>query len=187
MIYLFLITHKTSRKQTIAVIQDVQKDVFIQYPVKEYMNELLEVCRDRYHVKDRMLVWQKTYPKALVNSPFSIKKDAMDLKFDGWKPSFDAKELMLRSLRMMGKFNPNFGGMTEEHKKKLSEAAKGKPGTNKGKKFNKEWRNKISESAKGNKAAKGLKWIHNPLTGEHKRLKKNEPRPPGWKYGMYPR
>lgn len=183
MFYLFLITSKKERRQSIVVLDD-KKAVFTSYPLSSYMNELLEVCRDRYHVKDRMVILKKTYPKASVESPFSIKKDAMDLHMNGWKPSFSDKEKKLRSVRISGPRNPNYGGMSDEHRRKLSEAAKGKPGTNTGKKFDKEWRTNLSQAARGNTAAKGMRWIHNPMTGEHKRLKTDEDRPVGWKYGM---
>lgn len=55
--------------------------------------------------------------------------------------------------------------LSEEHKRKLSESLKGKPGPNKGKKFSEETKRKLSESLKGKLAwNKGI-----PLTEETKR------------------
>ena len=39
----------------------------------------------------------------------------------GTTPNFSAEDLELRRLRMTGENNPNFGGLSDEHKKKLSE------------------------------------------------------------------
>ena len=44
---------------------------------------------------------------------------------------------------------------SEEHKKKLSEAKKGKPTWSKGKQFSEEYKSKLSEAKKGNKNALG--------------------------------
>lgn len=48
---------------------------------------------------------------------------------------------------------------SEETKNRISEALKGRPGSNKGKKFSEEHKNKISESNKGK--SKGKKWFNN--------------------------
>ena len=51
---------------------------------------------------------------------------------------------------------------SEEHRKKLSEANKGKPVWNKGKKFSEETRNKIGEANKGkNTWTKWTRWYNN--------------------------
>ena len=52
-----------------------------------------------------------------------------------------------------------------EHKKNISEAMKGKPGPNKGKKFSEETRNKMSEAHKGkNIWSRGRHWYNNGKT-----------------------
>lgn len=183
MIYLFLINDKVERRQTIGLFEN-KKEVFSKYPPGRYMSELLEVCKDKWHARDRVQIQLKTYKDVLIDSPFSVKLNAVDMVRKGYKPVIPEKEKKLRSLRMKGKWNPNFGGMTEEHKKKLSKAALGKPGTNKGRTFSNEWRDKMSLAHQGNQRAKGLRWAYNPLTGEHKRLKSEEERPEGWRLGM---
>ena len=50
---------------------------------------------------------------------------------------------------------------TEEAKKKMSAAKKGKPSPNKGKHLSAETRKKISEAKKGNTATKGMRWFNN--------------------------
>lgn len=183
MIFLYLINDKIDRKKIIGLFED-KRAVFTKYPPGRYMSELLEVCRDRYHAKDRVQVQIKTYKDVTIDSPFSVKLNAIDMTRKGFKATFTDKEKKLRSLRIQGKWNPNFGGMSDEHKKKLSEAAKGKPGTNKGRRFDPLWRSKMSDAHKGNQRAKGLRWVYNPLTGEHKRLKSDDERPEGWRLGM---
>lgn len=78
-----------------------------------------------------------------------------------------------RQLHMKGKqgywkdkINPMYGKHhSEETKKKLSEAAKGRPGPNKGKHLSEETRNKLSEVHKGKQAGE-----NNPMYGKHHTL-----------------
>ena len=51
--------------------------------------------------------------------------------------------------------------MSEETKKKNSEAHKGKPAWNKGKKHSEEAKKKMAESHKGNTNTKGMRWYNN--------------------------
>lgn len=185
MIFLFLINDKIDRKKIIGLFED-KKEVFVKYPPSRYMSELLEVCKDVRHAKDRVQTHIKTYKDVHIDSPFSVRLNAIDMVRKGLKPYMTEKEKILRSVRMKGKWNPNFGGMTEEHKKKLSLAAIGKPGTNKGRTFSQQWRDRMSKAHTGNRRAKGLRWIYNPSTGEHRRIKPDEERPYGWLMGMRP-
>ena len=78
-----------------------------------------------------------------------------------------------RQLHMKGKqgywkdkTNPMYGKHhSAESKKKLSEAAKGRPGPNKGKQFSEETKKKMSEAQKGKLAGE-----NNPMYGKHHSL-----------------
>ena len=82
--------------------------------------------------------------------------------------------------------NPNRGGLSQEHKDKISKSKKGKPSGRLGKKASDEHLMRMSASAKGNKSASGLLWCHEPLSGKHRRIKSNLDLPEGWVLGRDP-
>lgn len=71
-----------------------------------------------------------------------------------------AKELIFLTLKEHNAFKKG-KPKSEETKKKIREAHKGKPSPNKGKKFSEEHKKKMREAHKGNKNVRGKHWYNN--------------------------
>ena len=83
-----------------------------------------------------------------------------ELKALGMYYNRPADELIFLTLKEHNAFRKG-KPKTEEHKKKIREAHKGKPGPNKGKKFSEEHKKKMREAHKGNKNVRGKHWYNN--------------------------
>ena len=80
---------------------------------------------------------------------------ALDMYYN--RPADELIFLTLKEHNTFKKGKPK----SEEAKKKIREAHKGKPGPNKGKKFSEEHKKKMREAHKGNKNVRGKHWYNN--------------------------
>jgi len=181
MYFIYLISK--DRGHTLYVCED-KKQVYNDYPPNLHMIELLETCKDKQLVKIRIPIIQKNYKESTIHTPFSLKKNLGDMIKEGWRYEVTEQERDQRKRRIAGDRNPNYGGLSEEHRKKISQSSKGKPGTNTGKKFSGHTRKLMSMAKKGNQHSAGLRWIYNPYTEERRRIKNDEELPEGFYYGV---
>ena len=85
------------------------------------------------------------------------KKELIALNMYYHRPPEELIFLTLKEHSTFKKGKPK----SEETKKKIREAHKGKPGPNKGKKFSEETKKKMREAQKGNTNTRGMRWYNN--------------------------
>lgn len=165
-----------------SIIEERTKIIIFSGTDREYRSEggrgeLLMICKTKLEVKQKTRKMNKP-----IDCPFPLHLTRQDMFRLGLidKP-FDEKTLRKMSEAKLGNKNPNYGGLKESTKQKMSAVRKGKSGFQ-GKKHRLESKLKTSQSMKGKRNLLGWIWCHNGLD-EERRVKVI---PPGWYRGRIP-
>lgn len=187
MFYLHLSIHRKTKDKFLVVTKEDKRAIYSLYPNELYMNEFLEMCKDEFNVKQRLPLVERSYPGCSIDSCISLKLNLYDRCRLGikrvWRFSDGVRKERSDNMK---ENNPNKNGLSQEHKDKIAHSKRGKPSGRKGKKASDETKRRMSNGAKGNKAAAGLLWCHEPLSGKHKRIKDRRDLPEGWVLGRDP-
>lgn len=144
--------------------------------------EPLMQCTTKFEVKISLRNIIKSYNKP-INCPFPYHLTRIDQFRLGMLGKFHTDEQLYKmKLAKLGSRNPNYGGLTDEARRKMSITRKGKPSNHTGKKHSLESRHKTSKSMKGKRNCQGWRWIHN--YDIERRVK--GPVPVGWRPGRLP-
>lgn len=144
--------------------------------------EPLIQCTTKLEVKLSIRNIIKSYNKP-IQSPFSCHLSRLDQYKLGMLGKYHTdEEIYKMRLAKLGNKNPNFGGLTDEARQKMSVTRKGKPSNHTGKRHKLESKQKTAKSMKGKRNALGWRWIHNYDC--ERRVK--GPCPVGWRPGRLP-
>jgi len=160
---------------------NVYEGTYREWIVSGKRGEMLMQCKSKLEAKVRAREFANQY-KTLIDAPFAVHMTRLEMYRLGQidKP-FTAESLRKMSEKKLGNKNPNFGGLKEETKRKMSAVRKGKSGFQ-GKKHRPESKAKTSLSMRGKKNVLGWFWVNNGLD-EEKRAKSV---PQGWFRGRVP-
>lgn len=183
---MFLITEKASQRKFLHLFEE-EKDVYVSYPPRQYFIELLEKVSDPSRIEVCIEKYKKTYNcevKSLNPTKRKRKPGERRPRPKGLTYNLTEEDIERRKKQFDKENHPNVRkGFSEEHRRKLSEAKKGKPSNHTGKKHKLEYKILMSMKLKGNKNSTGFEITHNPLTGDLKWIREGEKLPDGYRYG----
>jgi hypothetical protein len=184
---IFLITEKASKSKVLHIVEG-EKTIYTHYSPRAYLIELLEKHAEQIICKGRVQFLSGQYG-CDIKSVFNLKavKDPNKTRrhgpLPGTKYNITEEDRARRRAQFSKERHPNKGGLSEDHRSKISATKKTQPSNHTGKKHTPEYKAHMSQVMKGNQHRTGWIPIHNPTTGEEKCIRRDDKIPEGFRYG----